>query len=105
MQDVGVDDGRDERVAEVQEFPFQGPQTSPPARPVVFRHPANQIPVHGEIAVRRSTICSSSAGTSRPDSRSVYCASLLAACRYLLMFPLSDVLPLPNRSTPRPFAA
>jgi hypothetical protein len=28
----------------------------------------------------------------------VYCASLFAACRYLLMFTLTDVLPVPNTS-------
>src|SRR5580765_7407908 len=28
----------------------------------------------------------------------VYCASLLAACRYLLTLTFSDVLPLPNTS-------
>src|SRR4029450_244907 len=32
----------------------------------------------------------------------VYCASLLAACRYLLTFTLSDVLPLPKTSYAAP---
>src|SRR5262252_2731249 len=32
----------------------------------------------------------------------VYCASLLAACRYLLTFAFSDVLPLPKTSYAAP---
>src|SRR5262245_16503806 len=76
----------------------QGPQTSPPvarlSSATLFVNTQSTMKLPFESVHERLVVCwNVTAGFAI-----VYCASLLAACRYLLMFPLIDVLPLPNRS-------